>query len=154
MAGVRTVIPSTIKTTKIQDVFRILLGLMMVLPGIGHMTFQRLEFQAQVPGWIPLDPDLVVILSGVVEVGLGAAMLFAGKWKVWVGLTLATFYVLIFPGNIHQYTHHIDAFGLDSDRARLIRLLFQPLLIAWALWSTGALRALRGRGEVPQPAAE
>ncbi|MEH0152539.1 hypothetical protein V6R21_00255 [Limibacter armeniacum] len=131
------------KTTALQNVFRVLLGLMMVLPGVGHLTFQREEFLAQVPRWLPNDPafmDFVVISSGVVEIALGLAMIFWSKHKVYVGLALATFYVLIFPGNISQYTNGIDAFGLDTDQKRLIRLFFQPVLILWALWSTGALK--------------
>ena len=112
----------------------------MLLAGIGHMTFQRAEFQAQVPNWVPLSKDVVVILSGIIEVLLGAGMLFLKKKRIQVGLALALFYVLIFPGNIAQYINGTDAFGLDTDRARLIRLFFQPVLILWALWSTNALR--------------
>ena len=138
-------IPAKIETSRAQLALRVILGLLMLLAGVGHMTFQRAEFQAQVPDWLPLSKDLVVLLSGVVEIGLGAAMVLAGRWAVWVGLALASFYVLIFPGNIHQYVAGIDAFGLDTDRARFIRLFFQPVLVAWALWSTGAWQALRGR---------
>lgn len=131
------------ETTTVQKVFRIILGSFMVLAGVGHMTFQRAEFQAQVPNWIPMSKDLVVILSGVVEVALGLAMLFWKKKRAQVGIALATFYVLIFPGNIAQYMNGTDAFGLDTDRARLIRLFFQPVLILWALWSTGAIKFLK-----------
>ena len=138
-------LPAKIETSRAQLALRVILGLLMLLAGIGHMSFQRAEFQAQVPDWLPLSKDLVVLLSGVVEIGLGAAMVLAGRWAVWVGLALASFYVLIFPGNIHQYVAGIDAFGLDTDRARFIRLFFQPVLVAWALWSTGAWQALRGR---------
>lgn len=131
------------ETTMVQKVFRIILGSFMVLAGVGHMTFQRAEFQAQVPNWVPMSKDLVVILSGVVEVALGLAMLFWKKKRAQVGIALATFYVLIFPGNIAQYMNGTDAFGLDTDRARLIRLFFQPVLILWALWSTGAIKFLK-----------
>lgn len=136
---------NAVKTNTAQNVARVVLGSFMVLAAIGHMTFQRLEFQAQVPQWVPLDTDLVVILSGIAEAVLGLGMIVGGKWKVRVGLALALFYVLIFPGNIAQYLNGIDAFGLDSDRARLIRLFFQPVLILWALWSTGALKWWRER---------
>lgn len=134
-----------IETKTIQNIARVVLGLFMVTAAIGHMTFQRLEFQAQVPQWVPLDTDLVVILSGVAEALLGLGMIVGGKWKVRTGLALALFYVLIFPGNIAQYLNGIDAFGLDSDQARLIRLFFQPVLILWALWSTGAIAWWRSR---------
>jgi len=117
----------------------------MVLAGIGHLTFQRQEFLAQVPRWLPDNPsfmDFVVLSSGIVEILLGLAMIFWVNQKVKVGLALAIFYILVFPGNISQYTNRIDAFGLDTDQKRLIRLFFQPVLVIWALWSTGALKQL------------
>jgi uncharacterized membrane protein len=131
-----------IKTSKLQNFIRIFLGLFMITAAIGHFTFQRTDFQAQVPNWVPLDKDLVVILSGIVEIALGLAMVFLTQYKVKVGITLAIFYVLVFPGNIAQYLNGTSAFGLDTDQARLIRLFFQPVLIFLALWSTGALVAL------------
>lgn len=130
------------KTRLIQNILRITLGTFMVVAGIGHLTFKRDEFQAQVPRWLPSDPkfmDFVVISSGVVEIALGLAMIFWTKKKAKTGVALAIFYVLVFPGNISQYTNGIDGFGLDTDQKRLIRLFFQPVLIAWALWSTGVL---------------
>ncbi|MBW8241165.1 hypothetical protein K1F50_00035 [Muricauda oceani] len=138
------------KTTLFQKIMRIVLGGMMVLAGIGHLTFQREEFQAQVPRWLPSSPefmDFVVVASGVVEIALGLAMIFLWKHQVKVGIVLALFYVLIFPGNISQYTNGIDAFGLDTDQKRLIRLFFQPVLIFWALWSTGALKHLMNKSK-------
>ena len=131
-----------IKTSNLQNFIRIFLGLFMITAAIGHFTFQRTDFQAQVPNWVPLDKDLVVILSGIVEIVLGLAMVFLTKYKVKIGITLAIFYVLVFPGNIAQYLNGTSAFGLDTDQARLIRLFFQPVLIFLALWSTGALAAL------------
>tara|TARA_B100000678_G_C17887894_1_gene374168 strand:- start:13 stop:372 length:360 start_codon:yes stop_codon:yes gene_type:complete len=117
----------------------------MTYAGVTHLTVAREEFQAQVPTWVPIGVDLVVILSGIVEIGLGLGMVFLKKYRAQVGLALALFYVLIFPGNIAQYIHHRDAFGLDTDTARLIRLFFQPVLIAWALWSTNALKWWKNR---------
>ncbi len=133
-----------IETSLTQNIFRILLALFMIFAGFSHLTFNRVDFQAQVPDWVPLSKDLVVILSGIVEMALGLALLFWKKQRVVIGWTLAIFFILIFPGNIAQYLDGKDAFGaLDSDRARLIRLFFQPVLIAWALWSSGAWKALR-----------
>lgn len=134
------------KTSFLQNALRILLGAFMLFAGISHLTFQRTEFLAQVPTWLPDDPrfrDFVVLASGVVEILLGLAMVFWVKQKVKVGIALAIFYVLVFPGNISQYTNGIDAFGLDTDQKRLIRLFFQPVLILWALWSTGVFRKNR-----------
>ena len=131
-------------TTTLQNVARGLLGTFMVVAGTGHLTFVRPDFQAQVPDFVPLDKDTVVLQSGVVEIGLGLALLLLkGKNRVRMGLGLAAFYAAVFPGNIHQYTHHLSAFGLNTDAKRLGRLFFQPVLIAGVLWSTGALKVLR-----------
>ncbi len=133
------------KTNLFQSIFRVLLGVIMLYAGISHLTISRLEFVAQVPRWIPLPVDFVVVLSGIGEIVLGFLFVFLPKWKVLAGWAMAIFFVLIFPGNIAQYINKIDAFGLDTDQARLIRLFFQPLLVAWALWSTGAFKAYRER---------
>ncbi|RQO74680.1 hypothetical protein DBR43_04655 [Pedobacter sp. KBW06] len=134
-----------VQTSLIQNVMRLVLGFLMIFAAFGHFTYQRTDFQAQVPDWIPLSKDLVVILSGVFEVLLGLGMVFLTNQKLRIGLALATFFLLIFPGNIAQYLNGTDAFGLNSDKLRLIRLFFQPLLIIWALWSTGVFRYLRER---------
>lgn len=126
-------------------VARISLGLLLLFAGIAHLTFARETFQAQVPSWIPIDADLVVVVSGVVEVTLGAALIVTRRHRAVVGWLTAAFFVVVFPGNVAQWWEGTDAFGLDTDRARLIRLSFQPVLIAWALWSTGAWRARRSR---------
>lgn len=119
---------------------RLVLGMFMTYAGTAHLTIARQEFVAQVPTWIQFSPaftDFVVLASGVVEIALGLSMLFMVKrFRPLVGTLLALFYILIFPGNINQYVNHIDAFNLNTDNARLIRLFFQPVLIAWALWST------------------
>jgi len=137
---------NTIKTSKTQNVFRILLALFMIFAGISHLTFNRVEFQAQVPDWLPLSKDLVVILSGILEMILGLGLAFWAKQRVKFGWALALFFILVFPGNIAQYVDGKDAFGaLNSDRARLIRLFFQPVLIVWVLWSAGSWKAWRMR---------
>jgi uncharacterized membrane protein len=124
----------------LQTSARLLLGTAMVGAGVLHLTTQREEFRAQVPGWFPIDEDLTVIASGVVEIGLGAAFIAAPQQKRLVGGLLAAFFVAIFPGNVAQYVEGTDAFGLDTDRARLVRLFFQPVLVLWALWGGGWLR--------------
>ena len=114
------------------------LGLFLLAAGASHLTVSRLEFQAQVPTWLPLDPDVVVVSSGIVEILLGLALITLWHVRQRVGLLVALFFVAIFPGNINQFVHGIDAFGLNSDGARAMRLVFQPVLVLWALWSTDA----------------
>ena len=134
------------KTTIIQNIFRVLLGSIMLYIGIAHLSFRRIEFQAQVPTWLTTNEgmmDLIVLISGYIEIAFGILMILGGKLKVKTGIALGIFYILIFPGNINQYINEIDSLRLDSDNKRLIRLFFQPLLVLWAFWSTGALKYLK-----------
>ncbi len=145
MSLLKKLATAQIETSTLQNVFRILLGVMMIYAGVGHLTFRRLDFYAQVPTWLTTDTaliDLVVVVSGVIEILMGLAMVWGGKIKVQIGLILAAFFIAVFPGNINQYVNHIDAFVLTTDRARFIRLLFQPVLVLWALWASGALKVL------------
>lgn len=130
----------------LQSIFRIILGGFLILAGLGHLVLLRQEFLAQVPAWLPVDGDLVVVLSGIIEIMLGVALIFLrGGYRVMAGWAAAVFFVVIFPGNISQYINRIDAFGLSSDLARFLRLFFQPVLVVWALWSSGAWQAWRHR---------
>jgi uncharacterized membrane protein len=132
------------KISPTQSIFCKLLGGFLVLAGLGHLSTQRQEFLAQVPAWLPIDGDLVVVISGIVEIILGVGLIILpGRYRVMVGWATAAFFVLIFPGNISQYVNRIEAFGLNSDVSRFIRLFFQPVLVIWAIWSTGAWQAWR-----------
>ena len=117
---------------------RILLGSMLALAGVSHLTFARRDFRAQVPDALPFSKDFVVLASGVVEIALGLSLVLLRRQRVPVGLVAGSFLTAVFPGNIAQYLNHRDAFGLDTDGKRFARLFMQPPLVAWALWSTGA----------------
>jgi uncharacterized membrane protein len=129
----------------LRNATQLLLGASLTYAGTTHLTTSRTEFQAQVPNWVPFSADFVVIASGIVEIALGLSLILLWKYRTQLGWITAAFFIAIFPGNISQYVNGIDAFGLDSDRARAIRLLFQPLLVIWALWSTGAWRSYRAK---------
>jgi uncharacterized membrane protein len=127
---------------------QLLLGAFLITAGTSHLGSNRIEFQAQVPTYLPTAPDFVVLASGVVEIALGLLLIFTlliyKKYRRVVGLITAIFFILIFPGNINQYVNQIDAFGLDTDQKRLIRLFFQPPLVIAALWVSGAGPLVRG----------
>lgn len=123
-------------STPVRTIGRLLLGSALAFAGVAHLTVAREDFRAQVPDFVPLDPDTTVVASGVVEVGLGAALLFARRRRRWIGTLAALFFVAVFPGNVAQWRHRRSAFGLDTDGKRFARLFFQPLLVALALWST------------------
>ena len=128
----------------IKKLLQFSLGAFLTSAGISHLGSNRTEFLAQVPSWLPLNGDLVVVASGIVEIALGVSLItttfILTQYRKQVGIVVAIFFILIFPGNINQYVNKIDAFGLDSDQKRLIRLFFQPPLVIWALWSSGGMK--------------
>ncbi|MEJ2867589.1 hypothetical protein WCD74_07410 [Actinomycetospora sp. OC33-EN08] len=126
-------------TTPLQDLARVGLGTFLVGAGLSHLTVAREGFRAQVPPWVPIDVDDTVVISGCTEVALGTALAALPGEKVRIGRLAALFFAAVFPGNIAQWRHHRDGLGLNSDRARFLRLFAQPVPIAVALWSTGAL---------------
>jgi uncharacterized membrane protein len=122
----------------VRSIGQVTLGAFLLTAGVGHLTKARKEFQAQVPTWVPVDPDAVVVGSGIVEIGLGAALVATWKQPLRrrLGALAAAFFVAVFPGNIAQLVEHRDGFGLDTDRKRALRLIGQPVLVAWALAAT------------------
>jgi uncharacterized membrane protein len=130
---------------RMRKIAQIVLGLGLTFTGITHLGTNRTEFRAQVPTVFKNYADFVVLASGVAEILLGLGLIIAWKFRVQIGWAVALFFIAIFWGNISQFVNGVDAFGLNSDRARATRLLFQPLLVIWALWSTGAWRVWRAR---------
>ena len=131
----------------IKKLLQLSLGAFLTSAGTSHLGSNRTEFLAQVPSWLPLNGDFVVVASGIVEIALGVSLITTTfiftQYRKQVGIVVAIFFILIFPGNINQYVNKIDAFGLDTDQKRLIRLFFQPPLVIWALWSSGATSLVR-----------
>jgi len=123
---------------------RWLLATLLVVAGIGHVLWLD-AFLAQVPPWLPARAAIVYV-SGAIEAALGVALVALRRHRARVGWAVAAFFVLVFPGNVTQAVTGADAFGLDTPTARVVRLLFQPLLVVWALWCTGAWAAWR-RGQ-------
>ena len=134
--------PSTARAVRIAG--QVALGAGLAFAGIGHLTFARADFRAQVPAWVPLDTDVVVLASGVVEIVLAGGLLATWRQprRAIVGATVAAFFVAVFPGNVAQLTARRDAFGLDTDAKRFVRLLFQPALVVCAVAATDARRVL------------
>ena len=131
----------------IKTLLQTLLGAFLLSAGTSHLGSNRIAFLAQVPTWLPVEADFVVVASGLVEITLGALLISTAlifkKYRSVVGVLAGVFFILIFPGNINQYINQIDAFGLDTDTKRLIRLFFQPPLVIWALWSSDGFSLLK-----------
>ena len=133
----------------VQRIPQMVLGFALAYAGVGHLTTSRMEFRAQVPTVFADYADFVVLASGVVEIALGVGLIALWKYRVQIGWLVGFFFVAVFWGNISQYVNGVDAFGLDTDTKRLVRLFFQPLLVMWALLSTGAWGSWRRKTVAP-----
>ncbi len=142
---------TTARSARVRSAARVVLGGALIIAGLGHLTFARTDFQAQVPDWVGIDKDVVVILSGLVEIVLGAALIVVRRRRSLLGLVVGLFFIAVFAGNLSQFIDGHDAFGLNSDTERRNRLFFQPLLVAWAWWSTNAFALIPHSG---RPRAE
>jgi uncharacterized membrane protein len=129
---------------------QVVLGLMLIFTGVSHLTTRRLEFQAQVPNQLKEVANFVVLASGFIEIALGVGLVALWRYREAIGWLTAIFFVAIFWGNISQFVNGTDAFGLDTDMQRFVRLLFQPVLVMWALLSTGAWGSWRKKPVVAQ----
>ncbi len=124
----------------IRSVARGALALLLVGAGVSHLTWGRRGYRIVVPRWatrmLHTDKDAVVVASGAAEMLLGAALIALPRERGRVGAAIAAFFVAVFPGNVHQWRTGRAAPGLNTDRARFVRLFLQVPLVAWAWWST------------------
>ena len=116
------------------------LATLLAAAGASHLLWGRRGYRIVVPDWATrlfhTDKDTIVVASGVVELMLGSALVALPAERRRVGWAVAAFFVAVFPGNVHQWRTGRSAPMLRTDRARFVRLLLQPLLVGWALWST------------------
>jgi uncharacterized membrane protein len=120
---------------------RTVLAAFMIAIGILHFVAPA-GFVAIVPAWLP-SPLALVIVSGFFEI-LGGVGLLVARVRKAASYGLVALYVAVFPANVNMAIHDIQLDGLHLPRAALwIRLPFQLVLIAWALWV--------GRDEQPAP---
>ena len=116
------------------------LAALLAAAGVAHLTTLRPGFRIVVPDWatrlLRTDKDTIVVVSGVVEIVLAAALVALPRERGRIGAAVAAFFVAVFPGNVHQWRTGASAPGHDTDARRFGRLFLQPVLVAWALWST------------------
>ena len=134
----------------VRAVVRWLLVTLLGVAGVGHLVASE-SFRAQVPPWMPW-PEAVILVSGIVELALAASLAFAPRRRrPAVGWVVAAFFVVVFPGNVSQYLTGTAAFGLETDTARFVRLLAQPVLVVAAVWSTRAWATWRAQRRMRAP---
>jgi uncharacterized membrane protein len=125
-------------------VARTVLAALLLIAGASHLTWGRRGYRIVVPDWatalLRTDKDAIVVASGAVELMLGGALLALPRERGRIGWIVAGFFIAVFPGNVHQWRTRRDAPLMRTDRARFVRLLLQPVLVAWALWSSWPVR--------------
>ena len=129
-------LPARFGARSLQDAMRHAMAVGFVLTGVSHFAMSD-SFLVYFPDWVPF-PQPIVYASGAVEIAGGLA-LFARRCRRQVGLALAVYLVLAFPGNVYAAVS-----GAEENLPGLIdapwypwaRLPFQALFVWWALWST------------------
>lgn len=114
--------------------WRLALAAAMMVAGVAHLV-DPTPFVQHLPGWVP-ERELLVTLSGVAEIGLGLALLTPPPYRRFAGLLLAAYLVAVFPANVYVAVAGVEVDGQPGGIYPWLRLLFQPLFIWLAVWST------------------
>ena len=122
---------------RVRTAMRIAMAIFYLAAGLLHVGTPE-KFLPIVPDWVP-QPDLVIVATGVCEIS-GALALMTTRLRKLAGIMLALYAVCVFPANIKHAIDHIDLPGLPSSWwYHAPRLAFQPVLVWWALWCSGAI---------------
>jgi uncharacterized membrane protein len=108
------------------------LGIGLVVAGVMHFVRPAL-FEQMVPVGLP-RPDLIVFLSGVVEVGVGALLLMPGRRHLG-GWCATLLFLAIWPGSIYiAISGNYPSTPTAEPLYHWLRVPFHLLYVAWALW--------------------
>jgi uncharacterized membrane protein len=134
------------RSASVRDHARRGLAIAMAVAGVFHLV-QPDPFVQHLPDWVA-GREALVFLTGLAEIALGAALLGPRAWRSNAGRLLAAYLVAVFPANVYVAVAAVDVDGQPGGPYPWIRLPFQALFVAWALWST------RTEARVPVPAAQ
>ncbi len=88
-----------------------------------------------IPKFLPY-PGFIVYFTGIIEVIL-AIGLISHRSRRLSGILIALFFIAVFPANVVKMMGDIEIQGtFNSPVMSWIRLLFQPIFIVWALYSS------------------
>ncbi len=115
-----------------QVVVRVLLALIFIVAGVLHFTATR-QYAAIIPGWVPLSANLVVQITGVMEVAGGVGLLVPALLRP-AGICLILFLVAVFPANVVAAQHNVPL--MNPIWARGLAQVVLIAAVAWvSLWS-------------------
>jgi uncharacterized membrane protein len=115
---------------------RVGIGAAFVVAGVAHLVAPA-PFEQHLPTWIPAATALVV-LSGLVEIALGVALVMAHREPVHIGWGTAAYLIVVWPANVFVAVAGVDVDGQPGGVYPWVRVPLQVLFIAWALWATAA----------------
>jgi len=129
---------------------RLGMAIAMAFAGASHLVLAT-PFIQHLPPWVPLRVEIVLI-SGLVEIALGLALLLRPPTRRRVGVALALYLVAVLPGNVYVAVFDVEVDGQPGGAYPWVRLPLQLLFIAWALWSTREARSPVPVGQLPTTA--
>ena len=116
-----------------RHILRALLAAAYLAAGILHI-FKPAPFLGITPAWVPYAPQ-VILFTGLCEIA-GAIGLFIPRLRWWAGVLLAAYAVCVYPANVkHAVDYIAHGTGGLSLWYHIPRLLFQPVIVWWALFA-------------------
>ncbi|KQS03548.1 hypothetical protein ASG11_04165 [Sphingomonas sp. Leaf357] len=123
----------TPRKERLRTTLRWLLAAIYLIAGIAHLSIPH-PFLRITPAWVPF-PKTVIALTGICEVA-GAIALLTTRLRWWAGVLLAAYAVCVYPANVkHAIDQVLVARELHSLWYHVPRLLFQPVVVWWALFA-------------------
>jgi uncharacterized membrane protein len=103
------------------------------LAGIDHFASPE-RYVAMMPAFVPL-PYQVALFTGACEIAGGIGLVVPQLRRL-AGIMLAIYFCAVFPANIKNAVEGLTVEGLPAAAWYYwVRLLFQPLVIWWALYA-------------------
>jgi uncharacterized membrane protein len=122
---------------KARAVMRWLMAAFYIAAGTGHLIRPE-AFLPIVPDFVPL-PRETILITGLCELA-GAVALLTPRLRKLAGIMLALYALGVWPANIKHALEGIDLPPIpDTWWYHGPRLAFQPVLMWWALFCSGAI---------------
>ena len=125
-------------TGLLQNILSVVLGMFFLNVGIAHFQDPK-WFEPIVPAILG-DPTFWVLVTGVMEIGLGLGLIIP-KTRKYSGLLMALFLVAIYSANLNMWINDVPLEGKTFATIwHILRLLGQILMIVTALWVGGWIK--------------
>jgi len=121
----------------VRAVMRWILAAFYSAAGIAHLVVPE-KLLAITPSWVPFAAQ-VIFVTGLCELA-GSVALVTKPLRWWAGVAMAAYALCVWPANLK---HAVDGIELpyvtNSWFYHGPRLVFQPVIIWWALYCSGVI---------------